>query len=280
MTAGNFEKINLLEVYNTSNKFNVICLSESYLDSSVASDNDDLNIIGYNLYTADHPKNVKRGGVCVYIRESLPVRCLSNTYLQECLILEISINNKKGYVLSLYRSPSQTPSEFDSFINNLEKLIIDIYSRKADFAVMIGDFNAKSCNWSINDTTNPEGAQLDSMTSLHGHCVKSVQIPSFFWSIFSLFGLNTGKCGAEKTPYLDTFHAVGMKQLISEPSHILHLFTDQPNIDMGPGVDSSLHSKCHNQIIYSKLNLKIDYPPLYIRKIWNSNRAETDFQFN
>ena len=49
MTAQNFEKINLFEGYNTINKFDVICLSESYLDSSIASDNDDLNIKGYNL---------------------------------------------------------------------------------------------------------------------------------------------------------------------------------------------------------------------------------------
>ena len=114
MTAHNFEKINLFEAYNTINKFDVICLSESYLDSSLASDNDNLNIKGYNLYRADHPNNVKRGGVCAHIRESLPARCLSIAYLQECLILEISINNKKGYVVSLYRSPSQAPNEFDS----------------------------------------------------------------------------------------------------------------------------------------------------------------------
>ena len=50
MTAQNFEKINLFEAYNTINKFDVICLSESYLDSSIASDNDDLNIKGYNLW--------------------------------------------------------------------------------------------------------------------------------------------------------------------------------------------------------------------------------------
>ena len=81
MTAHNFEKINLLEAYNTISKFDVICLSESYLDSSIAYDKDDLNIKDYNLYRADHPNNVKRGSVCVSIRESLPVRCLSNADL-------------------------------------------------------------------------------------------------------------------------------------------------------------------------------------------------------
>ena len=44
------------------------------------------------------------------------------------------------------------------------------------------------------------------------HCVKSVQIRSFFWPVFShifpVFSLNMGKYGPEKTPYSDTFHAV------------------------------------------------------------------------
>ena len=45
---------------------------------------------------------------------------------------------------------------------------------------------------------------------------------------------------------------------------------------MDSGVDSPLHSKSYHQIIYSKLNLKTEYPLPYIRKIWNYNRAETD----
>ena len=45
---------------------------------------------------------------------------------------------------------------------------------------MIGAFNAKSCDWSINYTTIAQGSQLHSITSLYG-----------------------------------------MKQLISEPTHML-----------------------------------------------------------
>ena len=74
--------------------------------------------------------------------------------------------NNKGYVVSLYRSPGQTSDEFYSFVNNLEKLMTDIYSQKADFVLIIGDFNAKSCNWSINDPAIPKGAHLESITSL------------------------------------------------------------------------------------------------------------------
>ena len=42
------------------------------------------------------------------------------------------------------------------------------------------------------------------------HYVKSVSIRSFSGPYFPVFGLNTGKYGPEKTPYLDTFHAVPM----------------------------------------------------------------------
>ena len=106
LTAQNFEKVNLLEPYNTVNKFDIICLSESFRDSSILTENNNLKIIGYEMVRADHPNNVKRGGVCGYVTESLPVRNFSNSYLSECLTLEVTISNKKDYVITLYRSLS------------------------------------------------------------------------------------------------------------------------------------------------------------------------------
>ena len=41
----------------------------------------------------------------------------------------------------------------------------------------------------------------------NNHCVKSVQIGSFFWSVFCP---NAGKYGPEKTSYLYTFQAVNL----------------------------------------------------------------------
>ena len=46
--------------------------------------------------------------------------------------------------------------------------MIDIYSRKADLVMVIGEVNAKSHNWSTTDTIIPEGVQLDSIKSLCG----------------------------------------------------------------------------------------------------------------
>ena len=39
------------------------------------------------------------------------------------------------------------------------------------------------------------------------------------------------------------------------------------------GVCPSLHSNCHHQITYCKLNLNIEYPPPYERFVWDYNRA-------
>ena len=111
----------------------MICLSEPYLDSSVSSDNDNLYIRDYKLVRAGHPENIKRGGVSDYFKEPLPVSCLPNLYLKECLIFEISIDNKRDYVVSIYRSLSQTFDDFNSFTTNLEKLVINISSTNPHF---------------------------------------------------------------------------------------------------------------------------------------------------
>ena len=45
---------------------------------------------------------------------------------------------------------------------------------------------------------------------------------------------------------------------------------------MESGVHSSLHEKCHHQITYAKLNLKIYYPPPYEQEVWHYQNANID----
>ena len=80
---------------------NFICLSETYLDFSTPDGL--LEIDGYNLVRADHPNNIKRGGVCIYYKQSLPVRVIRSPYLKEALLLEMTYNNKKVTVSVIYR---------------------------------------------------------------------------------------------------------------------------------------------------------------------------------
>ena len=57
----NFLNLSLLRAYITVHKFDVICLSETYLNSSILHDDNNLQIPGYNLHREDHPLNVKQG---------------------------------------------------------------------------------------------------------------------------------------------------------------------------------------------------------------------------
>ena len=67
--------------------------------------------------------------MCVHFKESLPVSCLANPYLKECLVFEVYISNKRGHVVSVYGSSSQTSNDFSSFATNLKKLVINVLIR-------------------------------------------------------------------------------------------------------------------------------------------------------
>ena len=128
LSAHNFTKLTQLKAYNSIYKYDFICLSETYLDSSTPDNL--IEIEGYKLIRADHPDNIKRGEVCIYYKESLPVRVISTPYFKEALLLEMSYNNKKVMVSVICRSPSQTNDEFDAFLSNLQLLLNDINYQK------------------------------------------------------------------------------------------------------------------------------------------------------
>ena len=129
-------KLSSLQIHNSVCKHDVICLSETYLDNSVLSDESDLNFPGYKLVRADYPGNVKRGGVCINFKESLSIHFLDvPSNLDECLLFELSYKNKKCFIATLYRSPSQSRDKFEKSLSNFEILIKDTIS------MIMGDFN-------------------------------------------------------------------------------------------------------------------------------------------
>ena len=54
ITFHNFIKVSLLTAYNSIHKFDIICLSETYLNSETLSNDENLDITDYNLIRADH----------------------------------------------------------------------------------------------------------------------------------------------------------------------------------------------------------------------------------
>ena len=209
ISAHMFTKVSLLSAYSSVHKFDIICLSETYLNSETPSDDVNLEIAGYNLVREDHPSNSKRGGVCVYYKSSLPFRVINVKYLQESISFELRIGGKCCKFSCLYRSPSQTQDEFETFLKNFESTLDKIHENNPFMTVVLGDFNAKSSNWCKADVTSLGGSKIDTITSSYG-LNQLIQEPTHI--------------------------------LNSSSSCIDLIFILQPNLVMESGVHSSLHS--------------------------------------
>ena len=195
-----------------------ICLSETLLNSSLQNDDHNLVLNGNKLVRADNPSALKRGGVSIYFKESLPIKVLNITNLHECLVCELSLNGRRSYIVSLYRSPSQSSDEYDHFIKAFEQFIAHLTSFKPHLLLLTGDFNARSSSWWPGDVDNIEGTRLESITSFYG-----------------LHQINN-----EPTHILP-----------SSSSCIDLIFNNQPNMITDSGVYPSHHQICCHQIIFA-----------------------------
>ena len=169
VAAHEFIKVSLLQGYITERNFD-ICLSETFLNSSLDSEDDRLKIEGYNLRRSDHPSGSKKGGVCVYYKEHIPlVRRDDLCTLSNCLVTEIRLENEKCFLACLYRSLSQTQHEFESFCTNLDTLMDHINNELPICSVITGDLNARCSKWCNKDITNSVDREIDTLTSSAGY---------------------------------------------------------------------------------------------------------------
>ena len=122
----------------------IICLSEIYLDSSIPSDDENLELPGYNLVRTDNPTNTKRGGVCIYYHNSLPLKVIDIQFLNECINFEIRIGGKLCSFLCLCRSPSQTRDIFETFADNFDLTLDTIVNKKSIFNCCFRRFKCKN----------------------------------------------------------------------------------------------------------------------------------------
>ena len=103
ISAHNFIKLSLLHAYISINKIDIIYLSETYLNSSISSNNVNLELPGYslvckwpgyNLVCTDNLTNTKRGSVGIYYQNSLPFKIIDIQHLNESINFEIRITRK------------------------------------------------------------------------------------------------------------------------------------------------------------------------------------------
>ena len=235
-------KILLIEAYDSVHKIDLIAISETMLNSTIRNDN--ISIEGYSRETfrahhrngADEPSDHKIGGVCLYYREGLPIKCKKDLeFLQEMNAAEI-INSRKKIVFStIYRSPSQNSEQFENFINRLSRSLNDMQKERPHLTIITGDFNCQSSQWWAHDVEEPEGMALEELIETNN-----------------------------------------LQQLIDEPTNIRGediscidlIMTDQPNLFLHSGMHSSLDQNCQHQIIYGKINISLPPLPPYKRTVW------------
>ena len=131
IAASDYSKLFLLNSYNSLHKSDIIWLSETRLHSNTSLDDDSLEISGYTLVRFDHPSNTKRGVVCLYYKNNLPLRVINIGYLNECLTFELEVGDKICNFVVLYRSPIQSQDEFETS-DNIE-MTLDILAQKNPF---------------------------------------------------------------------------------------------------------------------------------------------------
>ena len=237
-------KISLLQAYITQRNYDIIFLSETFLNSSIQSDDNKIKIDGYNLIRSDHPSDSKRGGVCIYYKEHISlIKRDDLCTLDNCLVTEIRSQNEKCFFSCIYRSPSQNRDEFENFCLKLDLLLNKINDEFPLCSVIADDFNTRCSRWWKNDITNLTGEEIDTPTS-----------------------------------------SAGYAQIIDKPTHILNnsmscidlIFCTNKNIISNHGIDVSIFDKCHHNIIFGKIDIRVPLPPIFVREVWDYSKANVE----
>ena len=62
--------------------------------------------------------------VFIYFKEFLATPQVGLNNLSECIVFGVCIPNKRGHIISLYRSSSRTHDKFCDFLLNSEKVLV------------------------------------------------------------------------------------------------------------------------------------------------------------
>ena len=115
--AHDFTRDSLIEAYNSVYNYDLIGIVETHLDSTV--DESKLDLTGYSFLKSNHPNNVRRVGVGLYVKDSFPAKSRPDlATFPECIVCKVQLDKKKYFFVILYRSPSQSQVEFQDFMNN------------------------------------------------------------------------------------------------------------------------------------------------------------------
>jgi len=241
-------KLAVIESIDSLYKFDLFGICESYLTDSIS--NSEIKLSGFSpdplRSDCKQQDGRPRGGVLLYFKDHIPIKHRPDLeIIDECIVAELRIKNKKIFYILSYRSPSQTAQTFSDFMDKLQVLLDGIAKENPFSIILTGDFNARShLFWEDESIDTPEGKSLSTLTILNG-----------------------------------------FEQIIKQPTHfprpgietcIDHIFTNQPETIIDSGVIPSPDPLCKHSIVYGKINLNVPSPPPYVRQMWDYNKADAN----
>ena len=122
--------------------------------------NDDIHISSFSPgpFRSDKASTIRNGGVCLYFKESLPIkeRC-DLEILPETIVAEIKLHRKIVFIFLSYRHPNMSNDEIAEYLSLLEKINESIHKENPSVSIFCGDFNARSPLFWEGDSENNEG---------------------------------------------------------------------------------------------------------------------------
>ena len=218
-----------------ANKFDVICLSETWLTNDIS--NDMLDIDGYTLLRRDSGR--MRGGVAVYCNDSIVSTELKDVYPthSEGMWISMTIERKTMFVGIYYRPPNQSVADIDLFLNELQDSYDIARGKNPDSIYIVGDFNDPCKAWSSNHNKSDLKQLLYQWAERNG-LHQLINEPTFY-----------------------TSHSANVLDLI---------FTDSPTLIAEYGVlpPIDMHSKIYHCPVFCKIDVQRPNDCAYERHIW------------
>ena len=168
--------------------------------------------------STDHPSDTQRGRACLYYNAHLLIIWRDDTpILKECLVTEISVKDERCFLKCFYSSPNQYPKQFQSFYDYLDILMNNINSFNPAILIITENFNKKCSKWYFFDASDNIGKESDTIGSIAGYGQIIDKSIHFTNSSSSCIDLN---------------------------------FTSNPSIIVDSGIEKTLSSSSHHDIMY------------------------------
>ena len=219
-------------------EFDVIAMSETWLDESIA--NATVELPNYAVFRRD--RNRHGGGVLLYVNLRFSAEQCIDINLQgtEMVIVRITIGQKKILIACCYRPPGQLAHEIRTFMADFQTLVDYALYNNFDNFFVLGDMNDRCVEWNDDRPVSELGSQLKDLV-LMNNLYQLIETPTHF---------------TDRSAYLLDI-----------------LITDSPGLMTNCGTLSNI-CNLHHLPVYGEFSLHISSRRPFYRHIWHYNNGD------